>query len=77
MSIENNSKDNTGDLRQLILLQQQQVQQETFSLFASSLGNALSLELFADIVEYKELVSPISNNLSINPCRMYDKLMQF
>ena len=45
MSIENNSKDNTEDLRQLILLQQQQVQQETFSLFASSLGNTLNIFL--------------------------------
>ena len=41
MCKESNSEDNGRDLRQLVLLQQQQ-QQETFSLLAISLGDTLS-----------------------------------
>ena len=40
MSKENNAEDNGGDLRQLILLQQQQ--QKNFSVLASSLEDTLN-----------------------------------
>ena len=40
MSKENNAEDNGSDLRQLILLQQQQ--QKIFSVLASSLGDTLN-----------------------------------
>ena len=43
MSKENNSEDNGGDLRELILLQQQK-QQENFSVLASSLGETCYLK---------------------------------
>lgn len=41
MSKKSNSKDNGGDLRQLILLQQQQ-EEDNFSLLASTLEDILS-----------------------------------
>ena len=47
----------------------QQVQVPIFEVHVS--------ELYADIVESNELRPPVRKNLSINPCRMLDKLIQF